>query len=55
MELIGIAHACFSKNTPWRSFKYITDYVSINSGDDWISNLEKSGSALIKAIDFISS
>ena len=55
MELYGIAQACFSKNTPWRSFKFITDYVSINSGDDWRSNLEKSGSALIKAIDFISS
>ena len=55
MELFGIAHACYSKNISWRSFKYITDYVSINSGNDWRNNLEKSGSALIKAIDFISS
>ena len=55
MELFGIAHACYSQNTPWRSLKFITDYVSINSGDDWRNNLEKSGSALIKAIEFISS
>ena len=35
--------------------KYITDYVSINSGDDWRKNLEKSGSALINAIELINS
>jgi adenosylhomocysteine nucleosidase len=55
MELFGVAFACYSKNIPWRSFKFITDYVSINSGDDWRKNLEKSGSALINAIELINS
>jgi adenosylhomocysteine nucleosidase len=55
MELFGVAFACYSKNIPWRSFKFITDYVSINSGDDWRKILEKSGIALIKAIELINS
>ena len=55
MELFGIAQACYSKSIPWRSFKFITDYVSINSSDDWSNNLKKSGSALLNAIKLINS
>jgi adenosylhomocysteine nucleosidase len=53
MELFAIAHACYSRDVAWRSFKYITDYVSIDSGDEWKKNLEQSGVALMKAIDQI--
>ena len=51
MELYGIAHACFSKNTPWRSFKYITDYISKDSGNDWENNLKYAAASLIKSIE----
>ena len=53
MELFAIAHACFSRNIPWRSLKFITDYVSVGSGDDWKKNLEHSGQALTRAVDAI--
>ena len=51
MELFAIAHACYSRDMPWRSFKYVTDYVSKDSGDDWKKNLEQSGAALMKVVD----
>ncbi len=53
MELFAIAHACYSRGLPWRSFKFVTDYVSKDSGEDWQKNLEVSGTALIKALKLI--
>ncbi len=53
MELFAIAHACYSKGLPWRSLKFITDYVSKDSGDDWKKNLDASGATLIKALEAI--
>ncbi len=50
MELFAIAHACYSRNIPWRSIKFITDYVSIESGDDWKKNLEQSAISLLKSV-----
>jgi adenosylhomocysteine nucleosidase len=50
MELFAIAHACYSSNIPWRSFKFITDYISSESGEDWKRNLEQSGRALTRAV-----
>ena len=53
MELFGIAYACFSKNMPWRSFKFVTDYISTDSGNDWRNNLKLSAASLIKSIEFL--
>ena len=53
MELFAIAHACYSRRIPWRSFKFITDYVSRDSGDDWKKNLDASGTTLVKAVEAI--
>ena len=53
MELFAIAHACYSRNLPWRSLKFITDYVSIKSGDNWKQNLEQSGSVLTQALELL--
>ena len=53
MELFAIAHACYSKGLPWRSLKFITDYVSKDSGDDWKENLDASGARLIKALEVV--
>ena len=53
MELFAIAHACYSKGLPWRSLKFITDYVSRDSGEDWQKNLEVSGTALTKVLKLI--
>ena len=53
MELFAIAHACYSKGLPWRSLKFITDYVSRDSGEDWQKNLEVSGTALTKVLRLI--
>ena len=53
MELFAIAHACYSKGLPWRSLKFITDYVSKDSGDDWKKNLDVSGATLVEALEII--
>ena len=53
MELFAIAHACYSRNIPWRSLKFITDYVSVGSSDDWKKNLEYSGQALTRAVGML--
>ena len=53
MELFAIAHACYSRNIHWRSLKFVTDYVSKDSGDDWKKNLDASGATLIKALEII--
>ena len=53
MELFAIAHACYSRNIHWRSLKFVTDYISFRSGDDWKSNLEHSGQALTRAVGAI--
>jgi adenosylhomocysteine nucleosidase len=39
MELFAIAKTCQHLNTPWRSFKFISDYVNGESGSDWAKNL----------------
>ena len=53
MELFAIAHACYSRNIHWRSLKFVTDYISFRSGDDWKRNLEHSGQALTRAVGAI--
>ena len=53
MELFAIAHACYSRNIHWRSLKFVTDYISFRSGDDWKRNLEHSGQELTRAVGAI--
>jgi adenosylhomocysteine nucleosidase len=50
MELFAIAKICVQLNTPWRSFKFISDYVNSASDSEWKQNLEKSHVELIKFI-----
>ena len=51
MELFAIAKICVQLNTPWRSFKFITDYVNLESDSDWEQNLQNSHVELIKYIE----
>jgi adenosylhomocysteine nucleosidase len=51
MELFAIAKICVLLNTPWRSFKFISDYVNSESHSDWEQNLQNSHVELIKFIE----
>jgi adenosylhomocysteine nucleosidase len=47
MELFAIAKICTQLDTPWRSFKLISDYVNHDSDSDWERNLQFSHIELI--------
>jgi len=48
MELFAIAKICKQLNTPWRSFKFISDYVNPDSDSDWEQKLPLSPLQLIQ-------
>ena len=51
MELIAIARVCNKYNIPWRSFKYISDYIELNIGQQWQDGVIKASEALIRKFD----
>ena len=50
MELFAIAKVCEHLITPWRSFKFITDYVNTSSETDWEVNLIQAPNSFIEVI-----
>jgi adenosylhomocysteine nucleosidase len=40
MELFAIAKVCTHYGIPWRSLKYVSDYVDENSAQSWTESLE---------------
>jgi adenosylhomocysteine nucleosidase len=51
MELIAIARVCKKYNIPWRSFKFISDYVGSNIEHQWQDSLTNASGALIEKFD----
>ena len=51
MELIAIARVCNKYNLPWRSFKFISDYIGNNMEQQWQDGVTKASEALIEKFD----
>ena len=51
MELIAIARVCNKYNIPWRSFKFISDYIGHNIEQQWQDGVAKASEALIEKFD----
>jgi adenosylhomocysteine nucleosidase len=51
MELIAIAKTCNFLGVPWRSFKFISDYVGRNKSDEWKTGIKESSTELLKVFD----
>lgn len=51
MELIAIARVCNKFNTPWRSFKFISDYIGHNVEQHWNEGVINASKALIEKFD----
>jgi adenosylhomocysteine nucleosidase len=51
MELIAIARVCKKYNIPWRSFKFISDYIGRNIDEPWQDEVMKASKALIEKFD----
>jgi len=51
MELIAIARVCNKFNIPWRSFKFISDYIGQNIEHQWHGGVVKANKALIEKFD----
>lgn len=51
MELIAIARVCNKYNIPWRSFKFISDYIGNNMEQQWQVGITNASQALIKKFD----
>jgi|688.fasta_scaffold140322_1 adenosylhomocysteine nucleosidase len=51
MELIAIARVCNKYNIPWRSFKFISDYIGRNIDEPWQDGVIKASKALIEKFD----
>ena len=51
MELIAIARVCNKYNIPWRSFKFISDYIGHNIEQQWQDGVTKASEALIGKFD----
>jgi adenosylhomocysteine nucleosidase len=39
MELFALAKVCERFNTPWRSFKFVSDRADHNAADEWQKNV----------------
>ena len=51
MELIAIARVCNKYNIPWRSFKFISDYIGDNIEQQWQDGVTKASEALLEKFD----
>ena len=51
MELIAIARVCNKYNIPWRSFKFISDYIGHNIEQRWQDGVTRASEALIEKFD----
>jgi adenosylhomocysteine nucleosidase len=51
MELIAIARVCNKYNIPWRSFKFISDYIGHNTEQQWQVGVTNASEALIEKFD----
>jgi adenosylhomocysteine nucleosidase len=51
MELIAIARVCNKYNIPWRSFKFISDYIGRNTDKQWQDGVTEASKALIDKFD----
>ena len=51
MELIAIARVCNKYNLPWRSFKFISDYIGNNMEQQWQDGVTKASESLIEKFD----
>lgn len=51
MELIAIARVCTKYNIPWRSFKFISDYIGQNIGHQWHGGVVRASKALKEKFD----
>jgi adenosylhomocysteine nucleosidase len=51
MELFAIAKVCHTYNIPWRSMKYVSDYVDKDSASSWTSSLSKASIEISEAIE----
>lgn len=53
MELFAIAYTAFRLNTPWISFKYISDYANPDSNHEWQENVEKGSELFIDQLKLL--
>lgn len=51
MELFAIAKICWKLKLPWRSFKFVTDFVNSDSPSDWSSNCKIANVAFNQLIE----
>jgi adenosylhomocysteine nucleosidase len=51
IELIAIARVCNKYNIPWRSFKFISDYIGHDIEQQWQDGVTKASKALIEMFD----
>ena len=51
MELIAIARVCNKYNIPWRSFKFISDYIGHGVEQHWKDGVTNASEALIEKFD----
>jgi adenosylhomocysteine nucleosidase len=51
MELIAIARVCNNYNIPWRSFKFISDYIGHTIEQQWQVGVTNASEALIEKFD----
>lgn len=51
MELIAIARVCNKYDIPWRSFKFISDYIGHDIERQWQDGVIKASEALIEKFD----
>ena len=51
MELIAIARVCKKFKIPWRSFKYISDYIGQNLEQQWNDEVVNASEPLIDRFD----
>ncbi len=48
MEAYGIAKVCKRNNTPFRCFKYVTDFADENALENWTKNVNKGQEEFLK-------
>jgi adenosylhomocysteine nucleosidase len=51
MELFALALTCHRQQTPWRSFKFITDDTDEQAGQDWQANAHQGRSLFLQQLE----
>ena len=55
MELFAIAAVAYQFNTPWRSFKYITDEADADAGQEWHQKVNHGQELFLEALNKVMS